>query len=99
MHPFAVFAGGDDADLRRPAAGFSAGARGYAGGSGPGLLEEAEGGMVLIEDAHRLHPELTQRLAAYLATARTPAWAAAGSAGHGAAGLPGPKRTGLCPRN
>ena len=68
VHPFAVFAAGEESDPAAAGRRLFGGARGYAGGSGPGLLEEAEGGMVLIEDAHRLHPELIQRLAAYLVT-------------------------------
>ena len=68
VRPFAVFAAGQETDAATAGLGLFGSARGFSGGSGPGLLEEAEGGMVLIEDAHRLHPETAKRLAGYLAT-------------------------------
>jgi Nif-specific regulatory protein len=68
VQPFVVYAAGAEPDPAVAGRRLFGGARGYAGGSGPGLLEEAEGGMLLVEDANRLHPELASRLAGLLAT-------------------------------
>ncbi len=42
--------------------------RSQAPGSGPGLLEEADGGALLVTEAHRLSPDVAARLARYLKT-------------------------------
>jgi len=68
VHPFAVFeAAGGETPLVAGQRLFG-GAQGFAGGCGPGLLEETDGGMLLIEDAHRLHPDIAERLAGFLRT-------------------------------
>ncbi|KHK00811.1 sigma 54-interacting transcriptional regulator [Desulfovibrio sp. TomC] len=68
VRPFAIFEAGDETEAATAGLRLFGSARGFTGGSSPGLLEEAEGGMVLIEDAHLLHPETAKRLAGYLST-------------------------------
>lgn len=68
VHPFAVFTPAPGPDTLASGLQLFGGARGFAGGSGPGLLEETDGGMLFIEDAHRLHPDIAERLAGYLRT-------------------------------
>ncbi|MHC1790818.1 AAA-type ATPase lid domain-containing protein [Solidesulfovibrio sp.] len=68
VRPFAVFTAERTMDAATAGLRLFGGAHGYAGGSGPGLLEEADGGMLFIEDAHCLHPDVAQALAAALGT-------------------------------
>ncbi|MFP5259090.1 MAG: sigma 54-interacting transcriptional regulator [Acidobacteriota bacterium] len=68
VNPFAVFEAAGSGDSLAAGQRLFGGARGFAGGYGPGLLEETDGGMLLIEDAHRLHPDIAERLAGYLRT-------------------------------
>ena len=68
VHPFAVFAAAGEETPLAAGQRLFGGAQGFAGSVGPGLLEETDGGMLLIEDAHRLHPDIAERLAGYLRT-------------------------------
>jgi|GEM_PF-3514955 len=66
VRPFAVFeAGGQGRDVMLRLFG---GVRSLGAGAGPGLLETAEGGTLLIEEPHQLPPEAVEGLAGYLAS-------------------------------
>ena len=66
--PFLIAPDPRDRDLAARLFGTAgnAGAVNGAGTRGPGLLEEADGGSLLIEDAHLLPPDIVARLAQYL---------------------------------
>ena len=63
VHPFLMVPDPQDRELAARLFG-SAGLAGPT--SGPGLLEEADGGSLLIADAHRLPPDIVTRLVRFL---------------------------------
>lgn len=65
VHPLLVLADPRDRDLARRLFGASGAAGGF---SGPGLLEEADGGSLIVFDAHLLAPDIIGRLVQYLKT-------------------------------
>ncbi|EFL50628.1 sigma54 specific transcriptional regulator, Fis family [Solidesulfovibrio fructosivorans JJ]] len=72
VHPFAVVsaAGSDKLMERLFGCARPLGPAVKPAASGPGFLEEADGGTLLIRDAHRLPPDVCERLARFCAAGR-----------------------------
>lgn len=65
VHPLLILSDARDRDLGRRLFGASGAGGGF---SGPGLLEEADGGSLIVFDAHLLAPDIAGRLVHYLKT-------------------------------